>query len=278
MIELLYITGHEAKDHPTRHAHLDQKQSRKKLQIPKSTSTAIPFTPQARSEEMIMKRLISFLLVIIVFTIGLSSAAASSTTLQYGLKWYMSKEDVLDLLKKSGIEESNIVDHYDSKEHLESLYELIPQEKENRQIWNLIVNNVTYGIEDEEVRLVLCGTEKTGLYNAIYRMYIHYSDETVFYNRLNELIGQLEDAYGKSTVLKNEWENRESAKKNDVIYACYINVSGTNNTENPQTQDEATIILLQVDKDNEKYCIHFEFRAHDMMDIAESLADGSFYH
>ena len=226
-----------------------------------------------------MKRLISLVLLIIfvTFSIGLSSAT-SSFSLQYGLKWYMSKEEVLDLLNnESTIEESDIIDHYNSKEHLEYLYKLIPQEKENRQIWNLIVNNVSYGIEDEEVRLVLCGTEKTGLYNVIYRIYIKNNDESIFYNRLIELIERLEDAYGKSTVLKNEWENRESAKKNDIIYACYINVSDTNNTENPQTEDSATIILLQVDKDNEKYRIHFEFRAHDMMDIAESLADGSFY-
>lgn len=202
-----------------------------------------------------------FSIVLSLFLIlSTMTAMAEKFTIRKGITWYMSKEAVMDCLKAEESYDNYLI--YDMDRN--SIEEMYPADKNHEQVWITFVIGVTLGHNDENVFMLLAGTNKTGLTSITYMLYPKNAIEEFYYDRSQELLSQLEKKYGDFKI-DDKWKKRNQMKVNEHVYQFW------------KTLDNSTLIYVHTTKAEKGYNLVIEYRCPKYDDIIQEMNDGSFY-
>jgi len=206
-----------------------------------------------------MKRVTSIILAVMMVLL-LPSYGLAEFVFRDGITWYISKDQVMKRLEK----ESDFENYQIEESEPGALAEIIPQEKENPQIWYLNVDNIYLGNENESVSLFLGGTKKTGLYVATYDIIPPRAIDENYYSRANELVAQLQKKYGNFSR-EDKWKNREKYKADTAVFEAWKELP------------DKTFVYLFIKRLEVGYRMSLEYQSPRMEEIEKSMQDGSFY-
>ena len=216
-------------------------------------------------EELFVRKGKNVLIVILILIAISNTAFASRFELRNGLTWYMSKSKVEQCIKtEPNYENYEIYDETD-EDIKEVICQTFPQERTNQKMWYILVNNISLGGANEDVRMYLSGTKPHGLYAVGYGINLKNNNEEAWYNRAKDLTTQLSKKYGQFKE-EDAWKKRKSKKSGDKVYESWY------------TLDEGTyILLLLVKAEDNEYSLTLEYQSDKAKEIEQSIMDGTIY-